>query len=294
MKRVVLAMLMVTTSAFAQQTQPKIAAVVNGEVITVDDVNRLYAKLPLQMRENYEKSGGKKQFLETYINKRLLVQEALKSNFHKQPDIAANLNDARESAMFDLYVRNVVANEVISDADLRKYFEEHKAEFAVPERVKARHIIVTPVNQAVVNTAGDNAANEAEAKAKIARIVEKEKPNPETFAAIAMRLSEDGSATSGGDLGWFGRGQMVEEFEQAAFALEPGQISDVVKTNFGYHLILVEAKQKGGERSFEQARSAVRDRLLQERADKVLVELNLLTQQLRTESKVQMHAENLD
>lgn len=300
MKRlVVIAVVGMATVAFAQEpsaapAKPKVAATVNGEVITVDDVNRMYAKLTPQMRAEYDKVGGKAQFLEQYVNKRLLIQEATKQNFEKRPDIAATLNDVRESALFDLYVRNVVADAVITENEMREHYKRHQREFTVPEKIKARHIIATPDAQPVMNTTGDNAKTEEEAKMKIAELYAKGKPTPETFSSFAVRFSEDASARQGGDLGWFVRGKMVPAFEEAAFKLNPGEISQPVKTEFGYHLIYVEDKRAARTKSYEEVRGEIRERLLADRADKVLMEVNLLTRELRNSSQIQIKTENLD
>lgn len=299
MKRAAISMILAaaTVTAFAQQgatSKPKVAATVNGEVITVDDVNRMYAKLTPQMRAEYDKVGGKAQFLEQYINKRLLIQEATKQNFEKRPDVAAALNDARESALFDLYVRNVVADAVITENEMREHYKRHQREFTVPEKIKARHIIATPDAQPVMNTTGDNAKTEEEAKMKIAELYAKGKPTPETFSSFAVRFSEDASARQGGDLGWFVRGKMVPAFEEAAFKLNPGEISQPVKTEFGYHLIYVEDKRAARTKSYEEVRGEIRERLLADRADKVLMEVNLLTRELRNSSQIQIKTENLD
>lgn len=295
MKRVVfLAVLLTAISLQAQETaQPKIAAIVNGETITVDDLDRMYGKLPPQMRENYEASGGKAQFLEQYINKRLLVQEATKQNFTKDEYVAQMLADAREAAIFDLYVKEVVADSIISEADLRAYYEKNKEKYRTVERLKARHIIATPVQQRVMNTTGDNAKNELEARNKIHDLYEKGKPTPQTFGMLAMRFSEDASAPKNGDLGWFTRGTMVAEFEQVAFNMKPGEISGPVKTPYGWHLIYVEDHKPARIATFEEKRREIQEALLAERADKVLAEVNALTQELRRQSRVQINLGNI-
>lgn len=292
MKRFVpIAALCLAATLAAQQrpTEAEIAAVVNDEVITIDDLNRLYQKLPKKMREGYDASGGKAQFLEQYINKRLLVQEAAKQNFTKNPDIAKALDDARESTIFDLYVREVVADNVVSEADLRAYYEQHKNEFQTTARVKARHIIATPVNQRVMNTTGDNAKTAEEAKKKITDIHTNMNLTPATFGTVALRYSEDASAPKNGDLGWFTRGTMVAEFENVAFSLQPGQISEPFETNFGWHIVFVEQSQPARFLSFEEMRGEILERLLHERADRVLTEVNSLTQELRRASRVQIN-----
>jgi peptidyl-prolyl cis-trans isomerase D len=144
----------------------------------------------------------------------------------------------------------------ISDEDARAYYDGHSAEFAQPEQVRARHILLKV----------DDKRNAEDAEKQIAAI-RKRIEGGEDFAAVAQQVSEDpASATRGGELGFFGRGQMVGEFEQAAFATQPGQLAGPVKTSFGYHLIQVEEKREGGTRSFEEAKAQITNRLRQERA----------------------------
>lgn len=290
-----LAALMVAATLSAQQQRPAeadIVAVVNDDVITIADLNRLYHKLPKKMRDSYEANGGKAQFLEQYINKRLLVQEAAKQNFTSDPNVARSLADARESTIFDLYVREVIADNVISEAELLAYYEKNKQEFRTSERIKARHILATPVSQRVMNTSGDNAKTAAEALKKITDI--HRGITPQNFATTALRFSEDGSAPQSGDLGWFTRGKMVPEFDQVAFSLKPGQISEPFETSFGWHIVLVEKHQPSRTLSFEETRGEILERLLQERADKVLTEVNTTTRELRRASRVRINKEALE
>jgi peptidyl-prolyl cis-trans isomerase C len=279
----------------ASAATPKtIVATVNGETITIDDLNRLYETLPPTVRENYEASGGRTQFLEQYLRRKLLVQEAIKNNFDKSPRTAAMLRDAHESTMFDLYVRQVIAEDIVSEADVRKYYDTNIEQYRFPERVKARHIIATPVAEPFVpNTSRDNAKSDEEALRKMESLDKIYHINGGNFAELAIRFSEDASAQSGGDLGWFEKGRMVPEFEQAAFATPKGKLSGIVKTQFGYHRIFVEDHRPAGTKPFEAVRHDIRERLLTERAERVMSEVNALTMDLQANSKIQVFKENI-
>lgn len=159
------------------------------------------------------------------------------------------------------YVRDIVGYLQPSPAELQAYFDEHRERYATPE-VKARHILVS-VDQ--------NASEEqvAEAKKKIEEI-KKQIDAGADFAELAKKYSDDKSnAQNGGDLGWFGRGVMVKEFEDAAFSLDIGKVSEPVRTQFGFHLIKVEDKRV---RTFEQAQSDVRRDWLREREDALMAQ----------------------
>jgi hypothetical protein len=137
---------------------------------------------------------------------------------------------------------------------VRKAVEERRGELDTPEQVRARHILVA------VDAAADPAAKAA-ARAKI-EAAKKRIEAGEDFAAVAREMSDDpGSKQNGGDLGFFKRGAMVKPFEEAAFSLEPGKLSDVVETPFGYHLIRVEEKKAAAQLPYSEASARVAQEL---------------------------------
>ena len=132
----------------------------------------------------------------------------------------------------------------VTEEDMETYFEENKAEFAQAEEVQASHILV-----------------EDEATAK--EVLEKVNAG-EDFAELAKEYSTDGTAENGGDLGFFGTGQMVEPFEKAAFALEIGEVSDIVETEYGFHIIKVTDKQEAKEAVFADHKEEIKEILFEE------------------------------
>ena len=218
MKRLVVALTLALLAivAVAQEKQeapqPKIAATINGEVLTAEQLDQLYAKLSTQMKANYERSGGKIQFLDNYIRKRLMIQEALKSGFDKQPGVVFDLQTARDSALFDRYIRDVVAMNIVNEAAIKAYYDANQQKFHRGEMVKARHIIATPAAGNVVNSTGDDAKSKEEALQKMTSLAQQIAAGVASFADVAAKFSEDGSAPLGGDLGWVERGKMVEAF----------------------------------------------------------------------------------
>jgi EpsD family peptidyl-prolyl cis-trans isomerase len=322
--RILIPLLLLASSAFAQQapaaqsapapqsTAAAVAddskrpvAVVNGETITVEKLNRMYANLNTQMRANYDQNGGKGALLENYIRKRLLLQEAFKTGFDKRPEVVATVESARESALFDRYVRDVVAAGIVTDKDVHDYYTSHPDDFATPEKVHVRHIVVAVTN------AGPAPKTESQALDKISKIAAElraedvstamGKPDLATlvklriahFADAAKKYSEDGSAESGGDLGWMSKGQLDPGFEAAAWGLKPGVISGIVHTKFGYHLILVEGKEPAGMEPFDAVKNGVREYLMTQKATDVVNAVARLTNELKANSRISVFPENI-
>src|SRR5262245_50108869 len=144
---------------------------------------------------------------------------------------------------------------VISAQEIQKYFDENQQQYSTPEQVRASHILL--------KTEGKDEA----AVKKQAEDVLKQAKGGADFGELAKKYSEDeGSAKNGGDLDYFGHGKMVPEFDTAAFALQPGQLSDLVKSQFGYHIIKVTDKKAGTVRTLAEMRQQLSDQLSFERA----------------------------
>jgi peptidyl-prolyl cis-trans isomerase D len=145
---------------------------------------------------------------------------------------------------------------VVSEQDVRRSYEDNEEQYSTPEQVRASHILLKTEGK-------DEAAVRKQAEA----ILAKAKAPGADFAKLANQYTEEEAGkTRGGDLDFFGKGQMVPEFDAVAFSLEPGQISDVVKTQFGFHIIKVIEKRPAATRSFEEVRAQIEDQLKWERA----------------------------
>lgn len=147
----------------------------------------------------------------------------------------------------------------VSDADIQAYYTAHQAQFTVKEQVKVRHILIAV-------PAGADAKTDAAAKAKAEDLLKQVKAGA-NFADLASKNSDDpGSKTQGGELGFLDRGRTVPEFDKAAFSLAPGQTSDVIKTQFGYHILQVEAKNTAHVKPLSEVRGDIVPVLEQQRA----------------------------
>jgi len=148
----------------------------------------------------------------------------------------------------------------IPAAEIRRQYLANAKLYRQEEEVQARHILITP------NGSTPDADQKAHVRAdSLLAAIRKEGGD---FAELARRFSQaPGAASSGGDLGWFAPGRMVREFEEAAFALKPGEISPVVKTQFGYHIIKVEGHKPAGMKPFEEVRDQIRRQMAEARGD---------------------------
>ncbi len=153
----------------------------------------------------------------------------------------------------------------VTDDDAEKYYNDNKEKFKNPDLCRASHILITP-DEIQVKT--DPNAAKAKAKAKIEELLKKLKTDKADFATLAKANSACPSSAKGGDLGFFKKGQMVPPFEKAAFSMKPGEISDVVETQFGFHIIRTEERKEAGITPFEEAKADVKETLLQEQQRK--------------------------
>jgi peptidyl-prolyl cis-trans isomerase D len=170
-------------------------------------------------------------------------------DYYEKNKTKYNVSEKRKAKYVFLESLKLRSQITITDDDLRQYYEQHKNEYTLPERVKAQHILF--------KTEGKPPEEVEKIKEKARGVLERAK-NGEDFGALAKQFSEDSSASNGGDLGDFGRGQMVPEFERSAFSLGVGAISDLVQSQFGFHIIKVNSKQEARERPFEELKGAIR------------------------------------
>lgn len=176
----------------------------------------------------------------------------------------------------------IAAATTVSDQDLQTYYDQHREEYRVPEQVKVSHILIkTPLP---APGAKEDEKAIADARAKADDVLKQVKAGGD-FAKLAEKYSDDpGSAKSGGELGWIGRGRTVPEFEKAAFSLGKGQTSDLVKSSYGFHIIHVEDKQQAHLKTLAEAKSEIEEKVKQEKAARATESAaNALLSQARTD-----------
>jgi peptidyl-prolyl cis-trans isomerase D len=210
--------------------------------------------------------------------------------YYDDPKHAARLQSP-ESASFEYAVLDLptIARGIsVAEDDLRKYYTENAVRYEQPQERRARHILIKV-------DAGAPADAKAKAKARAEALLAEVRKNPAGFADLAKANSEDpGSAKQGGDLDWFGRGAMVKVFEDTAFALKKGEVSGVVESDFGFHILKLDDLRGGDKRSFDSVKpeieAEVRKSLAQKRYAEVAEQFSNLVEQ---EDTLQPVAEKL-
>lgn len=188
--------------------------------------------------------------------------EEIVSSAHEQVIGAKILDDAAKKAgkTREELVQEATADAPVpSDEDCEKYYNENREAFKTPPQVRASHILV--------KTEGNDEEAKAKARAKIDSIrarVTGEINVEKAFADAARENSDCPSGKEGGDLGWFGPGQMVPEFDKAAFEMKVDEISDVVETQFGFHILRKTGAKDGGEKTFDEVKDALKEALARE------------------------------
>ncbi len=233
----------------------EVLATVNGKAINKSDVNSILKTQHMSF-DKLSKTQ-QKQILNKLIERELLEKVASKSGVEKDPDYIKALNNYKKDLEIRVWMDKIYKRTLISDSEANKYYQEHKKQFVTPAEVHARHILVK---------------TEKEAKDIIAQLSKlKGDVLKKKFIELAKEKSTGPSGRNGGDLGYFGKGQMVKPFSDAVFAMQKGEITkEPVKTQFGYHVIYLEDKKPAGTSSFEDVKNKIIARMRQEQFSKTI------------------------
>lgn len=225
----------VTTPAPATDPDPVIISA-GSIAIHKSDFESAVKTLPAEYQQ-YALGPGKKQFADDYLRMKLLAAEGMKAGLQNDPDVSKQIDLLRENVVASEELKRLDKSITVTDADIKAAYDENKKEY---EQVKARHILIAFKGSPAAQK-GKKELTDAEAKAKAEALRKEIVEGKAKFEDVAKKESDDvESGKNGGELGAFNRGQMVPEFEKAAFEAKQGEITPVVKTQFGYHIIKVE------------------------------------------------------
>jgi peptidyl-prolyl cis-trans isomerase C len=262
-----------------------VVAKIGDRKITISEFNKMLGYIDSEKQKLIEKNPQlKENLLQQYIQGIVISKLAKKKGFDKNPEIKEQLEMIKDNYISIEYLKKEVTNKVVvSEEDIKAYYESHKDEFKTPEMVRSRHILIKTDPSASVN-------DKKKAREKADDILKKIKAG-EDFAKLASDSSDDtGSKPKGGELGFFTKGRMVKSFEDAAFSLKPGEVSGIVETQFGYHIIKVEEKKEPGMEPFDTAKEKIKQKLLQERAKTKVTEF---IEKAMKEANIEVHTEIL-
>ncbi|MEJ7606868.1 MAG: peptidylprolyl isomerase [Bryobacteraceae bacterium] len=225
-----------TVPATSPVTGDKVVLTIGGEKITEKQFAAFIDALPEQYRAQ-ARGPMKRQVADQIARVRLLADEARKRGLDKDPAVQARIAFQSDNLLAGAAFNDIMAKTQVGDTDVRKYYDDHKNEY---EEVAGRHILIRFKGSPVPLKPEQKDLSEEEALAKI-QDLRKRIAGGEDFAKVAKESSDDStSGAAGGDLGTFKRGSMVPLFENAAFTLPAGELSEPIKTQFGYHVIKVD------------------------------------------------------
>ncbi|HEY4923578.1 MAG TPA: peptidylprolyl isomerase [Roseiarcus sp.] len=239
-------------AAGGASAEPKVLAKIDGVPITEEDVNDALEDIGPGLPQKLDGPARQQYALDYLIDMKLVAKKAAEDKMDSGPAFARRMAYYHDKLAMEALLTDVAAKAATDDAEHKAYDEAAKANPPVPE-IHARHILLP---------------TEDEAKAALARI-----KKGEDFAKVATELSKD-PGSEGGDLGWFTKDKMVPEFADAAFKMEPGQVSDPVKSQFGWHIIKVEEKRMKTFPAFEQVKDQAARYVVQKAQSDLIVKLH--------------------
>lgn len=267
MKTFVSAAVLVAAAIFAAPswaTPETVVATVNGQDVTEAEMNFAEAELGSELA-GVPADSRRRVLVEYLIEAHLMAEAADKANLGQGEDFEKRMKYYRLRALRDAYFEKKIRDSV-PESEAKTVYDERVKSLPVQEEVHARHILVKTEDEA--------------------KKVAKELEGGADFAEVAKKYSQDRGGESGGDLGYFTRGQMVKSFEDAAFALDKGKISGPVQTEFGWHILKIEDKRNRQPPSFEEVKEQITASLIQNK-------LQAAAQDLRQNGKIEILDQDL-
>lgn len=242
----------------------KVLAVVEGKEITEKDLNLLMEGLG-QRAIQFSSEAGRQQLINELVTQELFLLDAKANKLDQEEEFVAEFEKVRENFMKQYAITKMLQKIEVNDEEVAEYYEKHQEMYEQPEMAKASHILV-----------------ETEEKAEAAL---KEINEGLSFADAAVKYSNCPSNMQGGDLGYFDKGKMVPEFEEAVFNMSVNDIKGPVQTQFGYHIIQLVDRKPAGTKTLEEVLPQIQNQLYAIKQNKLYFETS---QQLRSQYSVEM------
>ncbi|NFA62337.1 peptidylprolyl isomerase [Clostridium sporogenes] len=242
-----------------------IIAIVNGKEITNKDVDNTILSFPKERQTYLNTEKGREDLIKQMIDFELSYNYAKEMKFDETEDFRKQLEATKKQLLIQVAVSSVLARATVSEEEIKKYYEDNKEEFRTQELITARHILVDSLDEA--------------------NNIYEEVKNGLDFSEAAEKYSKCPSKAQGGSLGTFTKGQMVPEFEKAVLEAEVNEVTEAVKTQFGYHLIIVDNKRESMIKPFDEVKAMINNKLIQEKQNE---QYNEFTQNLRDKYTVEI------
>jgi peptidyl-prolyl cis-trans isomerase C len=237
----------------AKKDDGKVLATIDDQKITLQEFNKELDKIPMNMKMLVASESGKKNYLDRLIVKKLILKEASKDKIESDKEFQERVNDIKEQLLIEaLLKKKITAQTQMSEDDLKKYYDEHKEDFKKDREINTRHILLK---------------TEEEAKQVQAKL-----QKGEDFTELAKKYSIDPNVRqTGGEIGFQPKGSLIPEFENAAYKLNKvGQMTGIVKTQFGYHIIRLEGVKPPSYVPLEEVKDFIKQKNAQEKQKEVL------------------------
>lgn len=228
--------------------EKNVLAVVAGHEITEEELNTFIQRLPREQQMYATNPQFREHCKEQLIAMQVLAQCGIDEKLEETEEFQKIMEDAKKDILAQLVLKETLGAVTVSDEEAKEFFENNKQRYAKGATVSAKHILT-------------------DSEEKCNDILESITSGEKAFEEAAKEFSTCPSGAQGGDLGEFGKGQMVKEFEDAAFAAEVGHVVGPVQTQFGYHLIKVEKKNEAQEADFEEVKDQIKAEVLKQKQD---------------------------
>ncbi|MBI4793314.1 MAG: peptidylprolyl isomerase [Deltaproteobacteria bacterium] len=263
--------ILLANSPLLADNQPKndeVLAQVGDSRLTASRLGMMIDLMPPQIQVMLRSNEQmKKELINRWVEINLIVQEALAAKIDQDPMVMLKIDEMRNRILVEMLISKRLDTQTeVTPEEIAAYYAEHSSEFEQGEQVQAQHILI--------RLDADAGTEEQEKARKSIAMIQERLKKGESFADLAAQYSEDpGSKNKGGNLGYFGRGQLVKEFEDACFAAKPGEISAPIRTGFGWHLVQVLDRKAPEKLALEQVSKEIAAKLKAQRNEQALKKL---------------------